>query len=112
MFTVLVLVSNQCFGYPRLKQLSCYLKCSGLLNHVSENITSLQEINTNYARAYDLSRSEPDRICKLASQMILGGVSVETVNELFLLAARQTPQNGRVGKALKETFEQVLGCLR
>lgn len=70
-----------------------------------------KERNTTYARAYDLSRSEPDKICKLASQMILGGVSLETVNELYLLAARQTPQMGKVGKALQETFKQVLECL-
>lgn len=44
--------------------------------------------------------------------MILGGVSLETVNELYLLAARQTPQMGKVGKALQETFKQVLECLR
>ena len=78
----------------------------------SLQIPSLQDMSTAHARAYDLSRSEPDEICKLASQLIIGGLSLETVNELFLLAARQKPQKGRVDKIVQETFTQVLKCLR
>lgn len=70
-----------------------------------------KDMSTAHARAYDLSRSEPDEICKLASQLIIGGLSLETVNELFLLAARQKPQKGRVDKIVQETFTQVLKCL-
>lgn len=72
----------------------------------------MQDNGTSYARMYDLSRSQPDEICKLASQILIGGGSLETVNELLLLASRQKPQKGRVGRILQQTFKVVLGCLR
>ena len=69
-------------------------------------------MGTSYARMYDLSRSDPEEICKLASQMLIGGESLEIINELLLLASRQKPQKGRVGKILQQTFKVVLECLR
>ena len=59
---------------------------------------------------YALSRSEPARICELVSQMFMSGMSLETINELLLLAARQQPQTGRVGKTVQHTLRAVLGA--
>lgn len=76
------------------------------------NIFSLQEMGRSYARMYDLSRSDPDKICELVSHMLIGGASLDTINELLLLASRQKPQKGRVGKILQETLRIVLESFR
>ena len=65
-------------------------------------------MGTSYARMYDLSRSEPDEICELVTHMLIGGASLETINELILLSSRQKPQNGRVGRTVQETLTIVL----
>lgn len=65
-------------------------------------------MGTSYARMYELSRSEPDEICELVTHMLIGGASLETINELILLASRQKPQKGRVGRTVQETLKIVL----
>ena len=65
-------------------------------------------MGTSYARMYDLSRSEPDEICELVTHMLIGGASLETINELILLSSRQKPQKGRVGRTVQETLTIVL----
>ena len=65
-------------------------------------------MGTSYARMYELSRSEPDEICELVTHMLIGGGSLETINELILLASRQKPQKGRVGRTVQETLKIAL----
>ena len=69
-------------------------------------------MGTSYAQMYDLSRSEPDEMCELVSQMLIGGASLETLNELLLLASRQKPQKGRVGRILQQTLKVALESFR
>ncbi|XP_022807104.1 neuroblastoma-amplified sequence-like isoform X1 [Stylophora pistillata] len=67
-----------------------------------------EEMGTSYARLFALSRSEPLEICELVSLMLIGGASLDMINELLLLASRQKPQTGRVGKAVQQTLKVVL----
>ncbi|KAM7430043.1 hypothetical protein ABFA07_019200 [Porites harrisoni] len=69
-----------------------------------------EEMGTSYARMYELSRSEPDEICELVTHMLIGGGSLETINELILLTSRLKPQKGRVGRTVQETLTIVLEC--
>lgn len=72
----------------------------------------LQDNNTQYARLYDLSRSSPDEINALVSDMITNGVSLESTNDLLRLASRQTPQSWRVIHALQDCLTRILNALR
>ena len=69
-------------------------------------------MGTSFARLYALSRSEPDEICELVSLMLLGGASLDTINELLLLASRQKPQTGRVGKIVQQSLKVILESFR
>lgn len=69
-------------------------------------------MGTSYARLYAVSRSEPDDMCELVSLMLIGGASLDTINELLLLASRQKPQTGRVGKTVQHTLKVVLESFR
>lgn len=69
-------------------------------------------MGTSFARRYALSRSEPDEICELVSFMLMGGASLDTINELLLLASRQKPQTGRVGKTVQQSLKVVLESFR
>ena len=83
-----------------------------LTNVCDLDLFSLQDIGTSYARLFALSRSEPHEICKLVSLMLIGGASLDTINELLLLASRQKPQTGRVGKTVQQTLKVVLESFR
>ena len=69
-------------------------------------------MGTSFARLYALSRSEPDDICELVCLMLMGGASLDTINELLLLASRQKPQTGRVGKTVQQSLKVVLESFR
>ena len=69
-------------------------------------------MGTNFARLYSLSRSEPDEVCELVSLMLIGGASLDTINELLLLASRQKPQTGRMAKIVQQTLKVVLESFR
>lgn len=83
-----------------------------LTNACDLDLFSLQDIGTSYARLFALSRSEPHEICELVSLMLIGGASLDTINELLLLASRQKPQTGRVGKTVQQTLKVVLESFR
>lgn len=83
-----------------------------LTNACDLDLFSLQDIGTSYARLFALSRSEPHEICELVSLMLIGGASLDTINELLLLASRQKPQTGRVGKTVQQTLKIVLESFR
>lgn len=83
-----------------------------LTNACDLDLFSLQDIGTSYARLFALSRSEPHDICELVSLMLIGGASLDTINELLLLASRQKPQTGRVGKTVQQTLKIVLESFR
>lgn len=69
-------------------------------------------MGTSFARLYALSRSEPDDVCELVFLMLIDGASLDTINELLLLASRQKPQTGRVGKTVRQALKVVLESIR
>ncbi|XP_031558111.1 neuroblastoma-amplified sequence-like isoform X2 [Actinia tenebrosa] len=78
---------------------------------IYELINLDEDNNTQYARLYDLTRSSPDLMNTLVSNMITNGVSLESANNLLRLASRQTHQSWRVIHALQDCLTRILNAL-
>lgn len=62
----------------------------------------------NYARLYDLSRSEPKKIKELCVQVLLNGASLDFIENLLELANLQCAQGFKVRDVVKESLRAVL----
>ena len=85
----------------------------GLFAHFFESSCSLQDMGTCYARLYDTSRSEADKIGELVSLLLVDwdGVSLDLIQQLLVLAAGQKPQSWKTADAVRETLKMILGAL-
>ena len=65
-----------------------------------------------YARLYDLSRSEPEKIKELCTQVLCNGDSLSIVKNLIELANQQQAQGFKTKDVVKESLMIVLKSYR
>jgi hypothetical protein len=65
-----------------------------------------------YARLYDLSRSEPEKMKELCVQVLCNGDSLEIVKDFLELANQQCPQGFKTRDIVKESLRTVLYTYR
>ena len=69
---------------------------------------SSQIQRVRYARLYDLSRSEPEKIKELCVRVLCNGDSLDIVKDLLELASQQCVQGFKTRDIVKESLRTVL----
>ena len=65
-----------------------------------------------YARLYDLSRSEPEKIKELCVRVLCNGNSLDIVKDLLELASQQSVQGFKTRDVVKNSLRAVLQTYR
>ena len=65
-----------------------------------------------YARLYDLSRSEPEKIKELCVRVLCNGNSLDIVKDLLELASQQSVQGFKTRDVVKDSLRAVLQTYR
>ena len=65
-----------------------------------------------YARIYDLSRSEPDKIKELGIRVLCNGDPLELAGELLELAGEQKAQNSKLRDVINGALRTILNTFR
>ena len=73
---------------------------------------SSQIQRVRYARLYDLSRSEPEKIKELCVRVLCSGDSLDIVKDLLELASQQCVQGFKTRDIVKESLRTVLQTYR
>ena len=73
---------------------------------------SSQIQRVRYARLYDLSRSEPEKIKELCVRVLCNGDSLDIVKDLLELASQQCVQGFKTRDIVKESLRTVLQTYR
>ena len=73
---------------------------------------SSQVQRVRYARLYDLSRSEPEKIKELCVRVLCNGDSLDVVKDLLELASQQCVQGFKTRDIVKESLRTVLQTYR
>ena len=68
--------------------------------------------HVKYARLYDISRSEAEKVKELCVQVLCNGDSLDIVKDLLELANQQCVQGFRTRDIVKESLRTVLDTYR